>query len=116
MGFADQFADRLATVRKERGFSQAQVRQRLELKGDAYGRYERGEVKPSIEMAAQIAQALDVSLDYLVGLTDEAFDQNTLRRMADVRRLSEEQRRQVYLLLDALLRDFKARRLYEEAA
>ncbi|WP_333597124.1 helix-turn-helix transcriptional regulator [Chryseobacterium flavum] len=29
------------------------------------GRYEREEVKPSIEMATQLAEALEVSLDYL---------------------------------------------------
>ncbi|WP_408733613.1 helix-turn-helix domain-containing protein [Neptunitalea lumnitzerae] len=36
-------------------------------------RYERLEVKPSIEIARKIADALDVSLDYLVGNTDTAL-------------------------------------------
>lgn len=31
---------------------------------------ERDEVKPSNEMAAAIAEALEISLDYLVGNTD----------------------------------------------
>jgi len=31
------------------------------------GRYERDEITPSVEVAAKIAEALDVSLDYLVG-------------------------------------------------
>ncbi len=31
------------------------------------GRYERNEITPSVEVAAKIADALDVSLDYLVG-------------------------------------------------
>ena len=42
----------------------------LGIDGDAYGRYERAEVKPSIEMATKIAEVLEVSLDYLVGKTD----------------------------------------------
>jgi transcriptional regulator with XRE-family HTH domain len=37
--------------------------------GDIIGKYERNEVKPSIEVAAKIANALEVSLDYLVGKT-----------------------------------------------
>ena len=34
------------------------------------GRYERGEIKPSIEIAMKIAEALEFSLDYLVGSSD----------------------------------------------
>ncbi len=36
-----------------------------------------------------------------------------MRRIAEVSMLPAEQKKQVYLLLDALLRDFKARTLYE---
>ena len=107
------FSVRLTALRKEKGLSQADVGRLLGIKGDAYGRYERGEVKPSIEVAMRIAEALDVSLDYLVGLTDVAFDQGAMRRIAEVSTLPAEQQQQVYLLLDALLRDFKARSLYE---
>src|SRR3954447_10170632 len=38
--------------------------------GTVIGRYESDEVKPSIEMAAAITDALEVSLDYLIGNTD----------------------------------------------
>jgi len=31
------------------------------------GKYERGDASPSIEVAKKIADALEVSLDYLVG-------------------------------------------------
>jgi hypothetical protein len=57
-----------------------------------------------------LAEALEVSLDWLVGLTE--LDQPTLKRIEQVSRLPEDKRRQVYLLLDALLRDFKAREVY----
>lgn len=38
--------------------------------GFVIGRYERNEVKPYIKMAASITEALEVSLDYLVGNTE----------------------------------------------
>lgn len=63
-------------------------------------------------MAVRIARALNVSLDWLVGLTDLELDQPTLKRIEQISRLPDEQRRQVYMLLDALLRDFKAREVY----
>ena len=59
-------------------------------------------------MAVRIADALEVSLDWLVGLTDLELDQPTLASIEQVSWLPEDKRRQVYLLLDALLRDFKA--------
>jgi transcriptional regulator with XRE-family HTH domain len=38
--------------------SQAQVEKLLDIDGDAYGRYKRNELKPSIDMAAKIADVL----------------------------------------------------------
>jgi len=35
------------------------------------GRYEREEIKPSIDVAAKLADALGVSLDYLLGKSDK---------------------------------------------
>ena len=46
------------------------VGKKIGVNGDAHGRYERDEVKPSIEMATQMAEALGVSLDYYVGSTN----------------------------------------------
>ena len=42
--------------------------------GAVIGRYEREEVKPSVETATQLAKVLEVSLDYLVGATDILLD------------------------------------------
>jgi transcriptional regulator with XRE-family HTH domain len=84
----------------------------LGLAGDAYGRYERDEVKPTIEMANRIANALSISLDYLVGNTDTELDTETLKRVEDISKLDTEDKKSVYILLDALIRDFKAKKAY----
>jgi transcriptional regulator with XRE-family HTH domain len=47
----------IATLRDSKGWSQA----------DLIGKYERGEAVPSIDAAKKIADAFEVSLDYLVG-------------------------------------------------
>ena len=64
---SNTFGKRLIEVRKAKKLSQDDVAKKLELHGAVIGRYERDEVKPSIEMAAAIADSLEVSLDYLVG-------------------------------------------------
>jgi transcriptional regulator with XRE-family HTH domain len=64
------FGKRLGEVRKLKKMSQDELAKKLNVHGAVIGRYERDEVKPSIEVVATVAEALEVSLDYLVGITD----------------------------------------------
>ncbi|OCA79431.1 hypothetical protein BBH99_18940 [Chryseobacterium contaminans] len=68
---------------------------------------EREEVKPSIEMATQLAEALEVSLDYLVGSTDILLDKNIVAKILDIQKLKENDRQHVFALLDAFLKQTK---------
>ena len=52
--------------------------------GAVIGRYERDEVKPSVEMTTQLAEVLEVSLDYLVGSTDTLLDTSIVTRILDI--------------------------------
>ncbi len=74
--------------------------------------YERDEVKPSIEIAARIAEALEVSLDYLVGSTDLLLDKNIINRIQDIQKLDNENKNHLFALMDAFLRDYKAKKTY----
>ena len=47
----------------------------VDIHANVLGRYERGEARPFVEMAAKLAQALEVSLDYLVGNSDPQIRQ-----------------------------------------
>ncbi|MFN0290109.1 XRE family transcriptional regulator [Pedobacter helvus] len=67
---------------------------------------------PSIEVVIRMADALEVSLDYLVGKTGMELDSSTLNRIQEVAKLPEEDKKQVFLVIDALIRDFKARKAY----
>lgn len=106
------FGERLTLVRKRKNLSQAETGKRIGINGDAYGRYERGEVRPTIEMAVKIAQALEVSLDYLAGNSDIELDKNTLDRVQEVTKLTDKDRDHIYITLDALIRDFKNKKAY----
>jgi transcriptional regulator with XRE-family HTH domain len=70
-------------------------------------------MKPSIETAKKLADALEVSLDYLVGDAElKMLDKKTLQRIQDIEMLPEEERKVIYKVLDSLLRDFKAKQAY----
>lgn len=106
------FGERLTAVRKSKKLSQAEIGKLMGINGDAVGRYERGEVKPTIEMALRIAQALEISLDYLTGNADLEVDKATLKRMVEVSKLSEKDRDYIFVTLDAMIRDFNNRKAY----
>ena len=106
------FGERLAQVRKKKKISQDELAKAIGVHAPVIGRYERGEVKPSIEVATSMAEALKVSLDYLVGFADYELDHSLTQKILDIQKLSEEDRTGIIKTLDALLRDAKARKAY----
>lgn len=106
------FGKRLLEARKRKGISQDELAKSLGTKGPAIGRYERDEMKPSIEVAAKMAELLDVSLDYLVGKTDVLLDSKILNRITEIQKLNADEQKTVFTFLDAFLRDTKTRKAY----
>jgi transcriptional regulator with XRE-family HTH domain len=101
------FGKRLTEVRKDKKMSQDEVGKLVGVHGAVIGRYEREEVKPSIEVVIQLAEALEVSLDYLVGSTDILLDKNIVAKILDIQKLKENDRQHVFALLDAFLKQTK---------
>jgi len=106
------FSERLAQARKNRKVSQEELASRLGVHAPIIGRYERGEVKPSVEVAARIAQALGVSLDFLTGLTDRELDSEVIGLMDDLQGLEKDEQSHIIKTLQSLIRDAKARAAY----
>ena len=73
--------------KKKQGISQDELARQLGTKGPVIGRYERDEMKPSIEAATKMARILAVSLDWLMGNTDTELDTATLHRIQDINKL-----------------------------
>lgn len=63
-------------------------------------------------MAVKIAQALEISLDYLTGNSDIELDKATLDRVQEVTKLPEKDKDYIFVTLDALIRDFKNKHAY----
>ena len=87
--------------------SQDDVGKLVGVHGAVIGRYERDEVKPSIEMATQLAEALEVSLDYLVGSTDILLENSIVNKILDIQKLKENDKQHVFALLDAFIKQTK---------
>ena len=76
---------------------------RLGIHKNVLGRYEHGEVMPSIEIARKIADILDVSLDYLTGKVDVEMDKTTKKRILEVSKFDETDRLHIFSVIDAFI-------------
>lgn len=70
------FGKRLRALRKEKSLQQRELAALFNLSPSAIGGYERGLREPELAQLVAFAEYFDVSIDYLLGCTDE-------RRTAD---------------------------------
>ncbi|MBI3141715.1 MAG: helix-turn-helix transcriptional regulator [Bacteroidetes bacterium] len=94
---------KITELRKQKGWSQSELAQKLEVSREIVGRYERNDAVPSIEIAKRMADVFEVSLDYLVGSTEQEVDKATLNRLQEINRLSDENKKLVYTFLDSFI-------------
>lgn len=66
----DSFGERVKSLRKSKGLTQAQLAIILGIKERMLRHYEKGGHKPDYEGLIKIADFFGVSLDYLTGRTD----------------------------------------------
>ena len=114
-----EFAKRLFTLRKQRGWSQPALGEKIGTSGAIVGRYERGEMTPTIGVALKLADALGVTLDYLVadkGQTHTLQNKAMLLRWQELESLPREEQERILFVIDSLMRDAKARQAYRLTA
>lgn len=69
------FAERLKELRKQAHLTQVELAKRLGIGQSSYADWERGKKKPTQDNLVKIAQVLNVSVDYLVGNSEEKTDE-----------------------------------------
>ena len=113
------FGNRLLSLRKQRGWPQPELGKLIGTAGAIIGRYERGEITPSIEVARKLADAFGVTLDFLVGdkeMPNILQDQSMLVPWQEIDALELAERDRILSVLDSLVRDAKARQTYRMSA
>jgi transcriptional regulator with XRE-family HTH domain len=68
---AERFAERLRAARELRKMSQDEVARRAGLQASAVSHFETGTRKPSFDNLRRLADALEVTTDYLFGRVDD---------------------------------------------
>ncbi len=86
--------------------------QLISTSGAIIGKYEREERTPSVEIARKIAEVLEVSLDFLVGNTDQKLDSSILDKILQIQQLPNEDRSHLLYLVDNILQNVKAKQAF----
>ncbi len=103
------FAQRLRDLRKQKNLSQTELGVLADLHYTHIGRFERGTSRPSGDTLKRLADALNVTSDYLLeGATDQAAkarfaDRDLLRQFQEVELLPDDDKIVIKKLLDAFL-------------
>lgn len=100
------FGNKIIQLRKQKDLTRDALAKEVGTSGAIIGRYERNEITPSVDMAAKIAEALEVSLDYLVGSASAIVkDKKMLYRLELLEKISGDDKQTILKVVDAFLKD-----------
>ena len=106
------FGDNMMLLRKQKKLSQSALGKLIGTSGDVIGRYERSDIKPSIDVVIKIADTLEISIDYLIGRSNIELDKDVIERLQRISALTNEDKIFLYNMIDMALRDFKTKKAY----
>lgn len=106
------FSKKLKLARQQKGFTQGQLARRVGSDSQRISKYERGVMIPTTPILIKIANALEVSLDYLLlDAEDKAVskiqDATLLSQFTQIESLAEEDKLLIKGLLDAFIKKSK---------
>lgn len=92
-----EFKDRLKELRKAKGWSQSDLATELDVHKMTISGYERGIRRPDFEVLDNMAEKLDVNMDYLLGTSDSRlrYPRHIIETKQDLTACAEK-RAQVY--------------------
>lgn len=112
----NSFGKKLRECREAKGFSQSELAKLLNTNHSIIGKYERDEVKPTIDVVKRLADELETTVGYLLGETKQVNllkNPAMLKRLNDIEALPEEDKHCILYTIDGLLRDAKAKHAYK---
>ena len=96
------FGKKVTALRKEKKLSQQELATKVGTHLSVLAKYERDDVKPSIENAKKIADFFDVTLDYLVSDNEKIVkDKALLNKIYTIDSFTNKEKDYIFFTLDA---------------
>ncbi len=104
--------DRIKECRENQGLSKTKLAGKTGLTLSAISQFESGERDPSLESLKKLADALQVSADYIMGREDEISDQNILASFRGLQKMDKDDKKEMLNFLQFLKakKEFKDRK------
>ena len=103
----ESLGERLARLRKERGYTQTELARIIGTRQTIVSDYECERIRPHIEMAVRLARALEVTVDELVGAAPQNStalkNQRFLRRLKQLESLPNRDQDALVRMMDSLI-------------
>ena len=109
------FGKKLREAREAKGISQSVLARLLKTNHSIIGKYERDEVKPTVDVVKRLADNLDTTVGFLLGESEDLNilkDPSMLKRLNEINKLPSNEREALLFNVDAVLRDAKTRQAY----
>lgn len=104
---------KISALRKEKGWSQGELAQKIDASREIIGKYERNENLPSIEMVAKMAKAFGVTVDFLIGEGENAsYDKETVERISDIQKMDADTKNVLFNVIDTYIQNFKTKQAF----
>lgn len=103
------FSERLKIARMQKGYSKTDLAEKIGVHYSQIGRYENKGSQPSADVLSKIANALEISTDFLMNGNTDTFAENTLmdkellNQFKTIEQFSDQDKSVVKILLDAFI-------------
>jgi transcriptional regulator with XRE-family HTH domain len=116
---AQDFPQKLKNLRQSKGWSQGKLGQKIGVDGNRISRYERGALWPSLDLMVGLANAFDISVDYLVRsdkdmAVGKLHNQELLRRIEQLDDMPAADQEALVRVLDAFIKKQRLEKVIQE--
>jgi transcriptional regulator with XRE-family HTH domain len=104
------FGKKLRECREAKGLSQSEFARQINAHHSIIGRYERDEVKPTIDVVKRLADTLETTVGYLLGESEDRNllkDPAMLKRLNDISTFSNSEKEHILFAIDAMIKSVK---------
>ena len=104
------FGNLVSELRKQKENFQTNLFCQLGILKNVLGKYERDEVKPTIDVVKKLADVLETTVGYLLGETEDREllkDPSMMKRLNDIAKFPEKDKTCILYALDAMINNVK---------